>query len=94
MNNSPATVNVLANITLFMLDNPDVQFTYLNAVSAAIHFRADTVAEYNATKEAIRYWVDARNTWIDDDTFEIAAWTFGDWRVRLYGARNMPMTDD
>ena len=95
MNNSPPTVNVLIDLAVFLGDNPDVQFTRLDASTGYIEFGAETVAEFNATKEAIWAWLDASPNWVDDDEdFHIAGWSYGDWRVRLYGFKDMPMTGE
>ena len=93
MNNSPATADVLLELSNF-LHNLDVQFTRLDASTGYIEFGAETVAEFNAAKEALWVWVDERPTWISDDEFYTAAWTYGTWQVRLYGFKDMPMTGD
>ena len=74
--------------------NPDVKVTSVSLLAHQTMCSADTVTEYNATKDALTHYLGTRPTWRDDPTFQIAIWDAGDWKVWLYGLHDMPMTED
>ena len=88
------TADLLAELALFLDKHPKAQFTTINTIAHFVHFRADNVSEFTATKEAIWQWLNARPTWIEDTGYQIAAWAYDDYRIRLYGRKDMPMTED